>query len=631
MASKYSPLRSNSFRAEVVRAVTMGQTQRRFLGLAEAASEGAPEEEMFRTARSIDSTLRSLLAGVTMAAGLTVAGGAIVGCGGDENDPLTHVKRLSDASTRVPAVSRLIQFFEDAMTKDNKDRKGPNVQPVLDKIVEPLSQVCVAGDLDEKTQTKVVKFLSDARDARGAPCLIKTLKDYKPDGTEEDVRIAARGVAAMKAKDGAGPLFDAFSKLRASKPKAAAIYRDINEAVVEMSDPSWEAQCITMTAKPIADKKDMNTYNDESFWQLTCAQILGNLKSEKAVPNLIKIMLSPLKAQAQSTAVNALIKIGKPAITPTLSLLKGENNDLMEYSKLENMKVSAGPDGKVPDAAQKEAAKSYFLPAAVILGSIGREDAVAPMIEAIGKTDDAGKVIIARELLKMPISAASLKAVQEVYEKASLTLTIPPGMNGRGALLEQFGYTFDSSLVPWVVKDTLAQKGSDEDLEEVRGNAYVLALKLAKPENLEDVDKLGALKATGGSTIGKGYEKEAKAAKDLLKECAAKLDCYMGKLTDPNAHLKDTQFIGIKAAYMVGILGSDAVKPKLIELIPKVSGDAARFVVVQTIDHFSPKGDQAAADKLLGMLKEAEDQKNATKAANYSYFKQFGYRLIARQ
>lgn len=586
---------------------------------------------MFRTARSIDSTFRSLLAGATVAAGLTVAGGAIVGCSGDENDPLTHVKKLSDASTRVPAVSRLIQFFEDAMTKDNKNREGPNVKPVLDKIVEPLSQQCGTGELDEKTQSKVVKFLSDARDPRGAPCLIKTLKDYKPDSTEEDVRIAARGVAAMKAKDAAGPLFDAFSKLRASKPKAAPIYRDINEAVVEMSDPSWEAQCITMTSKPINDKKDMNTYNDESFWQLTCAQVLGNLKSEKAVPNLIKIMLSPLKVQAQSTAINALIKIGKPAVAPSLALLKGENADLVEYAKLEAMKVSAGPDGKVPEAAQKEAAKAYFLTSAIILGSIGREDAVAPMLEAIPKADDPGKVILARELLKLPLSATSVQAAQDVFAKTSLTLTIPPGLGGRAALLDQMLYTFDSNMVPWLVKDTLGQKGSDEDLEEVRANAYVFALKLAKADQMAEVDKLGALKATGGSTIGKGFEKEAKAANDLLKECADKLDCYMGKLADPNAHNGDKKFMGIKAAYMVGILGSDAIKPKLIELIPKITGDDARFVVVQSIDHFSPKGDAATGEKLVAMLKEAEDQKNATKKANYSYFRQFGFRLIARQ
>jgi hypothetical protein len=582
---------------------------------------------MFRTARSIDSTLRSLLAGAAVAAGLTVATGAIVGCGGDENDPLTHVKRLSDASTRVPAVSRLIQFFEDAMTKDNKDRKGPNVQPVLDKIVEPLSQLCVAGDLDEKTQSKVVKFLSDARDARGAPCLVKTLKDYKPDTTDEDVRVAARGVSAMKAKDAVGPLFDAFTKVRPTKPKAQLIYRDVLESVVDISDPSWETQCITMIGKPINNKTDL----DETYWQVGCARVLGNLKAEKAVPNLIKVVLAPMKAGVQETAYNALIKIGKPAIAPTLALLKGENADLIEYAKLETLKVSAGPDGKVPEAATKEAAKAYFLPAAVILGSVGREDAVTPMVDAIGKADDAGKVIIARELLKLPISAASMKSVQEVYEKSSLTLTIPPGAVARGALLEQIGYSFDASLVPWVVKDTLGQKGSDEDLEEIRGNAFVLTLKLAKPDHVADIDKLGALKATGGSTIGKGYEKEAKAANELLKECGDKLDCYMGKLTDPNAHVGDKQFIGIKAAYMVGILGTEAIKPKLVELIPKITGDAARFVVVQVIDHFSPKGDAVVGQKLLDMLKEAEDQKNASKAASYSYFKQFGYRLLARQ
>jgi len=586
---------------------------------------------MSRTDSRINATLRSLLFGAAFATGVTFAASAVVGCGGDENDPMTHVKKLEDPATRVPAVSRLVQFFEDAMTKDNKDRNGPNVKPLLDKIVEPLSQICATGDLDEKTQSKVVKFLSDARDGRGAPCLIKTLKDYKPDSTDEDVRVAARGVAAMKVKDAAGPLFDAFTKVHPSKPKGSLIYRDVNEAVVEVSDASWEPQCIAMINKPINDKKDMNVYKDELFSELTCAQVLGNLKAEKAVPGLIKIVLSPIKGDAQATAINALIKIGKPSVGPAITLLKGENADLVDYAKTEFLKTAVGDDGKVPEAAQKEAPKSYFSPAAVIIGSIGREDAVAPMIGAIEKSDDTGKVIIARELLKLPISADSLKAVQAVYEKTSLTLTIPPGMNGRGALLEQLGYTFDASLVPWILKDATGIKGEDADLEEIRGNAFVLALKLAKADQVVDIDKLGELKATGGSTIGKGYEKEAKAAKELLKECADKLACYLGKLEDPNAHVGDKQFIGIKAAYMVGVLGNADVKAKLVEMLPKIQGGAARFVAVQAIDHFSPKGDAASGEKLLKYLSDAEAQKDTKKASEYSYFKQFGYRLLARQ
>jgi hypothetical protein len=562
---------------------------------------------------------------------LTAALGATVGCSGDENDPMTHVKKLSDASTRVPAVSRLVQFFEDAMTKDNKDRNGPNVKPILDKIVEPLSQVCVAGDLDEKTQAKVVKFLSDARDVRGAPCLIKTLKDYKTENTEEDVRVAARGVAAMKSKDAAGPLFDAFTKVSPSKPKGQAIYRDVLEAVVEMSDPSWESNCTAEIDKPLANAKDI----DETYRQVGCARILGNLKAVNAVPKLIKVVLSPTKGGVQETAINALIKIGKPAITPLLSLLKGENELLVDYARKQWQSANPAPEEKaektVKEAYEKELAKSYFAPTAVMLGSIGRDDAVAPMIEAIGKSDEAGKVIIARELLKLPITPVSLKAVQDVFEKTSLTQQIPPGGNGRAALIEQLGYSFDASLVPWIVKDTLAQKGSDEDLEEVRGAVLELVLKLAKPENVADIDKIGDLKASGGSTIGKGYDKQVKAAKEVLKDCGDKLDCYMGKLVDPNVHNGDKQFVGIKAAYMVGILGTDAVKPKLVDILPKVTGGGARFVIVQALDHFSPKGDAVVGEKLLGMLAEAEAQKNASKAADYSYFKQFGYRLLARQ
>ena len=78
-----------------------------------------------------------------------------------------------------------IQFFEDAMTRDQKDRNGPTVKPLLDLIVEPMTKVCVAGDSDERTQSKIVKFLSDARDPRGEPCLTKVLKDFKPEGGNE--------------------------------------------------------------------------------------------------------------------------------------------------------------------------------------------------------------------------------------------------------------------------------------------------------------------------------------------------------------------------------------------------------------------------------------------------------------
>lgn len=589
---------------------------------------------MFRTARSIDSTLRSLLAGAALAAGLTVATGAIVGCSGDENDPMTHVKKLSDAGTRVPAVSRLVQFFEDAMTKDNKDRNGANVKPLLDKIVEPLSQLCVAGDLDEKTQSKVVKFLSDARDPRGAPCLIKTLKDYKPDNTEEDVRAAARGVGAMKAKDAAGPLFEAFTKLRHSKPKASLITRDVHDALLDLADPSWEAQCVTMIGKPINDRKDINVLKDEFYWQITCSEILGNLKAANAVKPLIKIVLSPVKADGQATAIYALIKIGKPAIAPLVTLLQGGDADLVEYAKLEYLKANQGPDGKPPEAATKAAPTAYVAPAALMLGSIGREEAIQPMIDAIAKADETGKIVIGRELLKLPINQAAVDTVKTLYEKTSITMTIPPGVGARDQLLETMGYLFDASMVPWMVKQALDARGEDADVEPLRASTLLTVMKLMKHDQIADVDKLAESKITGPdgkpSTLGKGYEKEYKMTKDLLTECADKLDCYYKKLEDPNSHVGDKQFIGIKSAYMVGVLGGEAARPKLVELLPKITNAAAKFVSVQVIDRRSAKGDATIAASLQKMVDEADATKDGNKIASVAPFKTVIYRLNAR-
>ncbi len=589
---------------------------------------------MFRKARSIDSTLRSLLVGAAIAAGVSVTSGALVGCGGNENDPSTHVKYLSDASKRVPAVSRLVQFFEDAMTKDNKDRNGANVKPLLDKIVEPLSQLCVAGDLDEKTQSKVVKFLSDARDPRGAPCLVKTLKDYKPESNEEDVRAAARGVGPMKSKEAAGPLFEAFTKLRHSKPKASMITRDVHDALIDLADPSWDAQCVTIIGKPINDRKDINILKDEFYWQITCSEILGTLKSANAVKPLIKIVLSPVKADGQATAIYALIKIGKPAIAPLVSLLQGADADLVEYAKLEYLKANQGPDGKPPESATKAAPTAYVAPAALMLGSIGREEAIPPMIESLAKADETGKIIIARELLKLPTNEAALNTVKGIYEKTSITMSIPPGVGARDQLLETMGYLFDASLVPWLIKQALDAKGEDADLEPVRASTLLSVMKLMKADQIAEVDKLAESKIKGPddkpTTLGKGYEKEYKMAKDLLTECGDKLDCYFGKLADPNSHVGEKQFIGIKSAYMVGVLGGEAGRAKLVELLPKITNAATKFVSVQVIDRRSPKGDPGIAAKLQKMVDDADATKDGSKIASVASFKTVIYRLNAR-
>ncbi len=591
---------------------------------------------MSRSLRQIAPLLHSLLVGAAITSGVMLAAGSLVGCA-DENEPSTHVKKLSDPATRPQAVARLIQFFDDAMSRDKGERKGPTVTPLLETIIVPLNETCLNGDLDERTNAKLVKFISDARDMRGGDCLIKALKDFKPERkeTETNVRWAARAIGPMMLKTASTPLIDVFVKLRVSKLKQETeLYRDVSDAMVALADPAWEAQLIEKLGHPINDRKDVPNLRDEIVWQSTSALILGNLKSTAAVKPLIKIVLSPNKADVAATAVNALIKIGKPSVAPAIALLRSEDKELMEYSKGEALKANAGADGKVPEAAAKAAEKSHVGAAAIILSSLGREEGGAALMETMDKGDDLARAIIARELPKLPKTDATLKAFQTAYEKTPTSLAIPPSSGARESMIEGSSYFFDASLVPWMVKTAVEVKGEAENVDGIRGSTFTTVLKIMKADQVGEADKLFNIKADGPdgkpSTLGKAYEKEYKIVTEMLKTCGDKVDCYFGKLVEPASQEEKTQFQGIKAAYMIGVLGGPEVRQKLIDVLPKLPNAALRFIAGQIIDHHSPKGDTALAAALQKVVDDGEATKDQLKMSGNSSFKTVIYRLNAK-
>ncbi len=575
---------------------------------------------MFRTARPLTPLLSSLLISAATLGGA----GVMTGCA-DENDPATWVKKLDDAATRAPAVSRLIQFYEDKMSQDKDDRNGPQVKPLLELIVEPMTQRCVAGDLDDRTNSKLIKFLSDTRDPKAEPCLIKTLKDYKPDATEEDVRSVARAITAMKLKSAAGPLMDVFTKIDHSKPKAQTADRDVHDAMVALEDPAWEGQLITLIGHPV-DQKEQAVFTDEMYWQVTAIELLGRLKSANAVKPLLKLMVTPAKGAAQGEAVLALVKIGKPAIAPTVALLRGDDKELSQYAQAEALKA-AGTDAD----AKKGAATAYVGAAALVLATIGREETSGPLIEALNKSDsDIAKAIMARELSKVPLSAATKKAFQDTFDKMPVALSIPGARGGaREVLLGIAPNFFDASFVPWIEKGLGGMKGEDGDLAPIRESAMAATLNLATKDQVKYIDDLAAMK-TGEGTLGKGFEKEIKLAKSLLTECGDKADCYLGKLTDPSVQSDDKQAIGVKSAYMLGEIGGPDVATKIMAVFPKITHPGIRFAALTTVDAFSPKGNPAIAAQLQKMVDDARATKDPEKMHYIPQFNQFIYRLNAR-
>ena len=583
---------------------------------------------MFRIAHRIAPLLSSFLIGTaTIAggvAGVTLAGATLIGCA-DENDPATWVKRLDDPATRVQAVTRLVQFYEDKMTKDKGDRNGPEVKPLLATIIEPMTQRCVAGEMDERTTSKLVKFLADTRDPKAEACFIKVLKEYKPDSTEDDLRSVSRAVGSMKLKSAAGPMMEAFSKLRASKPKAQSTYRDVYDAMVSLSDPSWEPQLIALLGHAI-DEKDKNAFTDEMFWQQTAAVVLGNLKSANAVKPLIKLLLAPAKASAHIDAILALVKIGKPAIGPTVALLKGEEKDLVDYSKGEALKAAAASGDK---NAEKAAGTAYVATAALILATIGRDEAAASLIEVLGKSEDnVAKAIKARELTKLPRSPQVVQAFETTVEKLPIALSIPNSRGGaREVLFDKAADFYDASIIPWMLKTLKEMKGSEEDLAPIREAAFGGMMKVMKQDQIKMVEEVAAMKS-GDGTVGKGFAKEFTAAKDLVNNCGDKVECYLKKISEPVTDA--TQFAAIKAAYMVGVLGDAGAAKKVVDFFPKMSHPAVRFASITAVDSLLPKGDAAISGQLQKMIDDAVEKKDQEKIKLNGPVKTVVYRLNAR-
>ena len=596
---------------------------------------------MFRTARRIAPLLSSLYVGAasvfgsaaaaTLALALTTGGGSLIAGCADESDPATYVKRLDDPATRAPAVSRLIQFYEDKMTQDKGDRNGEQVKPLLELIVGPMTERCVAGagdELDDRTKSKLIKFLADSRDPKAEPCFIKTLKEYKPDVTEEDVRSVCRAISAMKLKSAAGPLLEVFTKIHNSKPKAQAsgIGREVHDAMTALDDPSWEAPLIAYLGHPVDQQKDQNAFADEMYWQVTAAEILGRLKSAAAVRPLLKLMLTPAKAAGQLDAALALVKIGKPAIAPTIALLRGDDKELVDFSKVEALRA-AGTD----TTAQKAAGTAYDATAALILATIGREETAQPLIDALAKADDGvAKAVMARELTKLPRSPQIVRAFEDTVDKLPVALSIPNSRGGaREVLLDKAADFFDAGMIPWMIKSLKEMKGDESDLAPIREAAFGGMLKIMKADQIKQVDEVAGMKASEG-TVGKGFEKEYKLAKDLATACGEKSDCYLQKMTDPANQTDDRQFVGIKSAYMLGVIGDPAVRAKIVDALPKISHPAIRFSAITVIDALSPKGDPTIAAQLQKIVDDAVEKKDQEKMRLNAPIKQVVYRLNAR-
>lgn len=552
----------------------------------------------------------------------------LTGCK-DENEPEYWLDKLDDAKWRPRAVKRLTQFLDDALTRANGNMQDPQVKALEDKLVEPLTKVYVESydELDTKTRVNLIKLLADFRDPRAIPAMKKAFEQFakRPRKTkdEDDIKWAVRAYGDMGADELQPGVLAAFEALQAHTQLGGITYKDYSKAMVDQPSEAWKATLIAKLEEPIkhpssgktkAQQRDLvDPYRDQQFWQVTAAQVLGELKAEDAVEPLMKVLLDPSKGDLATTALLALVKIGKPAVDRAVKMLDGEG-PLVDYHK---KKIKEATDAKeLPEG-------NPALPiAAAVIGMSGRKDGIQPLIDILKKegVDDADKAIVARELTKLPITDQSKTAFKEAFESIPLSASVQ-GNPALAVLAEAAANFYDPSMVDWLLDRASNTTGGGEEKKALQSALVATAIKLAKPDQWDNVAK-----------AAKSYDAEdlAKAAEPVVKECGAKVDCYLNAIEKSEYQAEKNQLAGIKAGYMIGSLGDEGARDALVKRLGSLENAAVHYAALKAIDHLTPSGAPKVVEELEAIIEKNEKSADRQKLAANAPLKEVAYRISAR-
>jgi hypothetical protein len=536
---------------------------------------------------------------LSVAAGLALATG-LVGCD-DENDPATWVKRLDDPAQRANAIKRLTQFYEDDMTRASNDASAPEVVALLNTIVDPLTKQYTGGSLDDLTRVDLMKFLAETHDPRSQPAIAKALKDFEMGKTDDEVRVSTESINVMSKagvkldKTVIDQLWDTFSKFQLSKAQSQRLYQNLHEAIINVHDISYGDKAIEKLKAPVVPDNVDSLKDQINWWQLTSIQMISEMRYEKAVKQLILVLLTPTKIDLNATTRMALLKMA-PAAEP--ELIKALNGSDPDY-------------GKAGDAFKDKTNLAIVADTLALLSRTGGRDAILNALP--GADTDTTKTGLAQALVQFPTDPRVEPAFQAAYSKLTWNSSVEllGALKPRAALAQASAGFYDASLTDWLVKETLAAPDAASKLLPIEA-----ALKLMPPNKKADVGTaLQKAKSELPADVFQASKQMFDYASQALDKCGTGPSCYLSVLDEPIPSSPTTaNWRAVKSAWMAVIYGSgspDATRAELVKRVDKVKDANARLALVEAIDHLAPKGDTATADALDKIV--AGDQKAGDK------------------
>lgn len=372
-----------------------------------------------------------------------------------------------------------------------------------------------------------------------------------------------------------------------------------------------------LTSKDRGNEAKVQAYRNEEFWQVVSVEVLGNIRSTSAIRPLLWTVIDRNKECVAATAILALGKMAPESMAYLTQALRGGDADL------ESKATSAEGDARKGRTAVLRAT-------ALTIGTIGRKDGLQPLLQELRRNwaDDISRAILAREIAKLPPSKASLRAVMATYESMPVIAIIPPNHIAKAVLCESLETIGNGDIVDRMIAHADRQP-ANEDGDVVRDATAVTVIKLMRWNQVRRVEA-----AILRWAPRQGEMKLEKAAlqqgKGVLQACRNRVSCYLAKVIAPELQEKRNQFVGIKAAYMIGILGTDATRAEIVKALPQVRNPAISFILGQTLLRLAPDGDDAAVRALVAMDEDAKKSNDLRRIMQQAPLRHVRYRLEAR-
>ena len=531
----------------------------------------------------------------------------------------TWLEKLGDAASRARALMQIEMTFEEAFVRANRDRSALEVRRVIDETAVPLTAFYFEQYhvLDVKTRVRTIKLLSSYGDARAEPAFAKAFEEFAKapptNRDEKDIVWASRAQTELALERLSMPLFAAFSKLRASSVLGGIAYRDVYTAMMARPDPAWAPLLVPMLepeipAVGVNDAGALDQVRDQLFWQTTAAEALGRIGGAAAVEPLFQVLLDPGKADIAYTAELALVKRGRATTDAGIRLLRSEHETLQDF----HAKRAKKPAGKQLQG------RPWVATAAKVLGATGRREAAAALVSVLETTKDGALVaILASELTRFPGVPECEKAFEKGYLRA------PPA--AQPELAEAAMRFRDAALVPWLLATASSSKGAPSERQATRAALIETAINLAKPSQFAEVEASAERFALDGAK-----ERIAKL-EPLVARCGENARCYLDVLIEPETQNHARRFVGIKAGTMLAVLGDERLRGEIIDNLRPITGAILRHVVAESIDHLTPEGSSAVAEKLDAIIRENAKSPDRDKAAADQSLRQVAVRIRARE